>query len=340
MELGYRTSIIVPAYNSEKTIEECLKNICNESKNLESEIIVIDDFSVDRTFEIVKKFKAVKLIKLKKNKGVGYVRNLGARLAKHKTLCYIDSDLVISNNSIINLVKKLHQDKNIGSVSAIQEISNLNLISWSSNFVCLKSCYGFDKVEKEVEFSACASEFCVISKELLKQVGGWKSLRGAGGEEFDLGYKINQLNKKNIKIKAASYKAFYVSLYSRFKRIIDRTEKYIHIFLVKKKFDTQGSFATLNQAFSCLLTLLFLILILFSFYLNKSFIIFGLLILFIFQIITEHKFLIFAKKYFGLKMLFFSLFGIQVINIGILFGVMYFFLKMFNIKEKKFSIPF
>ena len=335
MEHEYKVSIIVPAYNSEKNIEKCLKSIFNESKNFESEIIVIDDCSTDKTSEVVKKFKAIKLIKLKKNKGVGYARNLGARLAKYKTLCFIDSDLIILKNSILNLVKKLYQNKNIGSVSGIQEISNLNLKSWSSNFVCLKSCYGLDKKEEEIEFSVCVSEFCVISKEFLKQIGGWRLVRNAGGEEFELGYKINQLNKKNIRIRDASYKAFYVSLYSRFKRIIDRTEKYIHLFLVKKKFDPQGSFATSTQALSSFFTLLILVLFLFSLYSNKSFFIFGLLILFIFQIIAEYKFLIFAKKYFGLKMLFFSLFGIQVINIGILFGVIYFFLNIF--KSRKYS---
>ncbi len=70
MEHKYRISIIVPAYNSEKNIEECLKSICNESKKFESEIIVIDDGSIDKTSEIVKKFKIIKLIKLKKIKAL------------------------------------------------------------------------------------------------------------------------------------------------------------------------------------------------------------------------------------------------------------------------------
>ena len=55
MEHKHKISIIVPAYNSEKNIEECLKSICNESKKFESEIIVIDDGSIDKTSEIVKK---------------------------------------------------------------------------------------------------------------------------------------------------------------------------------------------------------------------------------------------------------------------------------------------
>jgi glycosyltransferase involved in cell wall biosynthesis len=324
----YRTSIIIPAYNSEETIEPCLEKIINESKNFESEIIVVDDNSDDRTTEIVKKFKSVKLIKLSQNKGAGNARNTGAKITKHETLCFVDSDIIISKNSIKCLVKRLHQDENIGSVSGVPGVSNLNVRDWTSNFVCLKSCYGFEKVEKETEFSAASSEFCAISKEFFMQLGGYKPLRNAGGEEFYLGYKINQLNKKNIKIIDASYKGKWCGLYLRFKRIIDRTEKYIPLFLEKKKFDTTGSFATLTQAFSSLLTLIMFILILLVFVLNKGFLLIGLFILFVAQIIIEFKFLLFAKKHFGFKMLFFSLFGIQVINIGIFLGSAYFFINM------------
>ncbi len=324
----YRTSIIIPTYNSEETIEPCLEKIINESKNFESEIIVVDDNSNDKTVEIVKKFKSVKLIKLSKNKGAGNARNIGAKITKHETLCFVDSDIIISKDSIEHLVKRLHQDENIASVSGIPEISNLNARSWTSNFVCLKSCYGNENIEKEKEFSHSASEFCAISKEFFMQIGGYKPLRSAGGEEFYLGYQINQLNKKNIKIIDASYKGKWCSLYLRFKRIVDRTEKYIPLLFKKKKFDTTGSGADLTQAFSSLLTLITLILILLVFALNKSFLLVGLFISFVTQIIIEFKFLLFAKKHFGFKMLFFSLFGIQVINMGILFGSAYFLLNM------------
>jgi len=329
-----RASIIVPAYNSENTIEECLKSISLEANNFIFEIIVIDDNSNDKTSEIVKNFKSIKLIRLEKNMGVGYARNLGAKMAKYETLCYVDSDLVVGPNSILNLLKKLYENEKIGSVSAIQNVVNLNTKSWSSNFVCLKSCYGFDEIKEELEFSACSSEFCVINKKILSQIGGWKSLRHAGGEEFDLGYKINLSGKTNIKIKNASYKAFYGSLHSRFLKIIDRTDKYIHIFLIKKKFDTPGSFATSNQSLSSLFTFLIFLTLLLSPAFIKSSMLPILTILFIGQLIVESKFLIFAKKHFGFKMLFFSLFGIQIINIAILLGVTYFFLKLLNFRKK------
>mgnify|MGYP001182681120 CR=1 FL=1 len=335
MKIDYSISIIVPAYNSGKTLFECLKKICSEAKNFTSEVIVIDDNSSDNTYEVAKNFNTVKLLKLKKNRGVGYVRNLGARIAKNKTICYVDSDLIISEGSIKNLVDKLYTDTEIGSVGAIQEVTNLNQKEWSSSFVCAKTCYGFEDVDKEKEFSEIKSEFCVIDKIFLKEVGGWKSFRNAGGEEYELGYRINKFGKKIIVIKNASYKTYYVNLYLRFLKIIDRTEKYLHVFLTKKRFDTVGAFATGNQAFSSLLTLLILSFIVLNFILDISFFKELLGIIFVIQLIAEIKFLSFEKKYFGFKMLSFSILGIQVINLGILLGVIYFILNNIYIFLKK-----
>jgi len=325
MGFNGQLTIIIPAYNAENTIEQCLASVLRESKKMKAEVIVIDDNSDDKTFEIVQKFNTIKLIRMKKNRGVGYARNLGARIAKHKILCYVDSDLVISENSIIFLLKRLNEDKSIGSVGAIQEVVNLNDKSWTSNFVCLKSCYGFQDINREVQFSVVHSEFCVLFKDTLKDVGGWHSFRGAGGEEFDLGYRMLQSGKDNILIKTASYSTYYSSLYVRFKKIIDRTEKYIPLFIEKRKFDTKGSFATKGQAFSSSLTLFLILVLMGHSYVNGWFALIIFLSLFLLQIIVEYRFLIFSKKYFGIKMLVFSIFGIQVINIGILVGVLYFF---------------
>jgi len=340
MNSNLEISIIVPAYNAEKTIEQCLKKICEESKNFNPEIIVIDDNSTDKTRTIVEKFKNIKLIKIEENKGVGHARNLGAKSAKNKILCYIDSDLIISKNSIEILVKRLQKDQNTGSVGAIPEVHNLNTKSWTSNFVCLKSCYGFENIKNETSVTDVQSEFCVMFKEFLNEVGGWKSFRKAGGEEYDLGHKMLRANKKNIKIKEASYKTYWASLYLRFKKVIDRTEKYIYVLMNSKKFDSPGSFATSEQALSVLGTSLIFLFLFLALFLNKSIVILGLLLSLFFQIIFEYRFLIFSKKYFGNKMLFFSLFGIQILNIGIIVGTLYFFLNNLKIIFKKKIIKY
>ena len=328
-------SIIIPAHNSEETIENCINSILLATKNVVSEIIVVDDNSTDNTSKIVNNFKEIKLTKLKINCGAGAARNAGADLAKYKILCFVDSDIIIAKNSIQILLSRLIKDIDTGAVLATQRVVNLNKKDWTSNFVCLKSCYGFESTQTEIEFSVCCSEFCVISKELFNRTGKWTTLRNAGGEEFDMGLKINNLNKKNIKLKSASYEAHYQSLYKRFINIVDRTEKYLPVFLKKKKFDSLGSFATFNQAFSSLITSLYILLTMLIIILNKTYIIISLLIiLFVIQLIIEFRFLVFSKKYFGIKMLLFSIFGIQIINLGIFFGFIYFIYNKINVFKK------
>ena len=63
-------SIIIPTYNEEKDISKCLESLENQAFK-DFEIIVVDDGSTDKTREIVRKFKKVKLIK-GKHKGPGY----------------------------------------------------------------------------------------------------------------------------------------------------------------------------------------------------------------------------------------------------------------------------
>ena len=323
----YRLSIIIPAYNSEKIIYDCLSKILEETKKIKSEIIVVDDKSTDKTVKIVKKIKKIKLIRLKKNRGVGNARNIGADNAKYENLCFIDSDIIISKNSIYNLLKRFHKNKNTGSVSATQNTNNLNKDNWTSNFVCLKSCYGTESIKVEKNFSSISSEFCIISKDLFNNVGKWKALYGAGGEEFDLGYKIRKLNKKNIKLKNAGYSGFWCGLKERSIRIINRTEKYIPILLKKKNFDSKGTFATSGQAFSAFLTLFMLSILILNLFLKFNLTILGIFTLFIIQLMLEIKFLIFAYKKYKIKMLLFSLFGIQVINLSIILGGFLFLFK-------------
>ncbi len=322
----YSLSIIIPAYNSEKIIKDCLNKIIKETKKIKSEIIVVDDKSTDETVKVVKKIKGVKLIKLKKNKGVGNARNVGAEKAKFAILCFIDSDIIISKNSIYNLLKRFHKNDSVGSVSATQNTINLNKEDWTSNFVCLKSCYGTESIKVEKDFSSISSEFCIISKKLFNKIGRWKALYGAGGEEFDLGYKIRKLNKKNIKLKSSGYSGHWYSLKERSIRIISRTEKYIPILLKKKNFDSKGTFATAGQAFSSFITLLILSVLSSKLLLGLN-LLFMLPILFAIQLILEANFLIFAYKKYKIKMLLFSFFGIQVINISIILGGVLFLIK-------------
>lgn len=102
MEIGKRTiiSIIVPIYNSEKTIGRCVESIINQTyKNLE--IILVDDESKDASRKIcdefAKKDSRITVIG-KSNGGVSSARNRGLYHATGEYVMFVDSDDYISLN--------------------------------------------------------------------------------------------------------------------------------------------------------------------------------------------------------------------------------------------------
>lgn len=87
-------SIIVPVYNVEKYLEDCLDSILNQTMK-DFEVIVVNDGSPDNSQEIIDKYakkdKRIKSFK-KKNGGLSDARNYGVNKAKGEYLVFVDSD--------------------------------------------------------------------------------------------------------------------------------------------------------------------------------------------------------------------------------------------------------
>lgn len=89
-----KISAIIPTYNNEKTIEECIESLENQTVKLD-EIIIIDSNSKDKTREIAKKLRcAVHNIKSNRSKA----RNIGAKKARNNIITFIESDSVYDKN--------------------------------------------------------------------------------------------------------------------------------------------------------------------------------------------------------------------------------------------------
>ncbi len=87
-------SVIVPTYNEESNIEECLKSLSNQSiPRSEYEIIVVDGNSKDRTREIAEKYADLVFIQTRKK--VGGARNDGAEASKGDIIATTDADCII-----------------------------------------------------------------------------------------------------------------------------------------------------------------------------------------------------------------------------------------------------
>lgn len=88
-------SVIMPAYNAERFIEEAINSVVNQTVE-DWELIVIDDCSKDNTFEIIKKLavndERISVLQNEKNSGVAKTRNRGIAIATGKHIAFLDSD--------------------------------------------------------------------------------------------------------------------------------------------------------------------------------------------------------------------------------------------------------
>lgn len=103
-------SIIVPVYNVEAYIEECLESIINQTYQ-QLEIIVVDDGSTDKSNELVKTYLSDKRIRFieQENKGLSGARNSGLKVATGKYVLFVDSDDYIRVNMLTELVSRIEE---------------------------------------------------------------------------------------------------------------------------------------------------------------------------------------------------------------------------------------
>lgn len=108
-------SIIIPCYNEEDNIEECLRRI--PKMPWKTEVIVVDDGSKDNTSKMARKVKAkyrmnnARIISYKQNHGKGYALRTGIQAAKGTFGIILDADMATQPEEIPSVVKPLFDGK-------------------------------------------------------------------------------------------------------------------------------------------------------------------------------------------------------------------------------------
>ena len=133
-------SIIVPVYNCERYIKECVDSLVNQSyTNLE--IIIIDDGSKDNSGAIIEKYfladSRVKYIH-KENGGVSKARNTGINLASGKFISFVDGDDYVSLNFIeaaLDLIQANNLDFVLGGTQRYSQNGSKNYAASTENVI-------------------------------------------------------------------------------------------------------------------------------------------------------------------------------------------------------------
>ena len=148
-----KVSVIVPVYNVEEYLKECLDSIINQTLE-EIEIICIDDCSTDSSYNILeeyaKKDNRIILLENKENMGVGYNRNIGIKKAQGEYISFIDSDDYISKDFLYNLYNtaKKYDSDIVNTLNIYRCVDNkINQFYYSFNEIEFKSTVCLDDIE-------------------------------------------------------------------------------------------------------------------------------------------------------------------------------------------------
>ena len=126
--------MIIPAFNEEKYLPQCLTSLKGQSYS-PLEVIVIDNNSTDQTAEIAKKFGAK--VVFEKKQGTAHARDAGFKAAQGEIIARTDADTILPSDWLLTIIKNFEKNPAIigitGSIRFYDLPSLLNFISRKAN---------------------------------------------------------------------------------------------------------------------------------------------------------------------------------------------------------------
>lgn len=137
-------SIIVPVYNVENYLEECLTSLIKQKTNYKYEIIAVNDGSADNSATILKKYSQnIKIIN-QSNQGLSAARNAGIKIASGEYISFVDSDDYVSDDYVETLLK-VAKNKNVDMIKCNYYIFNDNGVIDSSRMTSFSTTDKYDE---------------------------------------------------------------------------------------------------------------------------------------------------------------------------------------------------
>lgn len=175
-------SVVVTTKNEEKNIKNCLNSIKNQShKNIE--LIIVDNFSEDKTVEIAKRYTSNVYVKGTERSSQ---RNYGAKIALGEYLIYLDADMILGPSLIEECVAQCERDK-IDALYLPERIIGNGFWIKVRNFE--RSFYTGTPIDA-VRF---------VRRNLFNSVGGFDETL-VGPEDWDLDKRIRKIAKTRVNV--------------------------------------------------------------------------------------------------------------------------------------------
>ncbi len=211
-------SIIIPAFNEEKSIAESIESLKKITyRNIE--FLVMNDGSKDSTSKIVRKYikgdKRFRFFDNKENKGKATVLNQGTKEARGEFVACMDADSLVQKN-IVEKILPYFSDNDVGAVTVTVEVNKPKGLM--HKIVALEFALGLSLFLKIFSFLDCVfvtpGPFSMYRKEILNKIGGFNPKNIT--EDHEIAFRIH---KNGYEIKNCIEAKVYTNLPESFKGI-------------------------------------------------------------------------------------------------------------------------
>ena len=206
-----KLSVVILNYNVRYFLHQCIVSVRRATKNIETEIIVIDNASSDDSCQMVKEyFPNITLIQNTENVGFSKANNQAVKVAKGEYVCILNPDTAVSEGTFEKCLGISESSEKIGAIGVYLLDGTGNFLPESKRNVPtpLVSLLKMMRFTKKYYASKLAAEatgsvpvlvgaFMFLKRKVYNQVGGFDEDYFMYGEDIDLSYKIEQAGYKN-----------------------------------------------------------------------------------------------------------------------------------------------
>ena len=199
-------SVIIPNYNGERFLKECLEALKRQTFDA-MEVILVDNASTDDSIKLAKElYREIRVIELHDNTGFAYAVNRGIEAAKGEYVLLLNNDTIVFPNFVKNQYKMIKGKPDVFSCSALMiQNQNHELVDDAGDELAVLG-WGFapdrDKpvsgcgVPHEV-FSSCAGA-AIYRKAVFDEIGLFDESFFAYLEDMDVGYRARLAGYRNL----------------------------------------------------------------------------------------------------------------------------------------------
>ncbi len=213
-------SVIIVNYNVKFFLEQCIRSVYNSKGDIDIEVIVIDNHSVDGSVQMIReKFPDVTVIENKQNLGFSKANNQGIKVAKGKYILLLNPDTVLQEDTLVKCFEFMEQCVDAGALGVKMFDGKGNFLPESKRglptpMVAFYKIFGLSKLFPKSKIfgkyhlgyldkgqnhavDILSGAFMFVRKEVMNKVGSLDEDYFMYGEDIDLSYKIKKAGYNN-----------------------------------------------------------------------------------------------------------------------------------------------